>query len=325
MEASMEYKWTPLFGDWQFIDEQTDSGVFHGREVPYADSNQIQHPDGYANALALCDAPFAGGGSISVGVRFSSFENAPATNAGVVFWAGPSATSYLAAGFNLATTAMYAIRGWNGKSYIDYGPHAGTALNLRAQHDYQLKVSVAGSTVQLEADGIQILSINIPFQIPFGPIGVTAFAKHDVEFHNFAVSSSQRSKAFVIMQFTAPYNELHEHVIKPVCEELGINAERADDTFGPGVILQDVVRAMLASDVVIAEITPTNANVYYEVGYAHALKKPCILIAAKGTQLPFDVSGFRVLVYENTIDGKRRVEIGLRRHLEAIQSERKSL
>ena len=88
-----------------------------------------------------------------------------------------------------------------------------------------------------------------------------------------------------------------------------------------GIIILDIIRKMIACDVVIAEITPTHSNVYYEVGYAHALKKPCILIAEKGTALPFDVSPFRVLMYENTIDGKHQIEDGLRSHLTAIFAE----
>jgi nucleoside 2-deoxyribosyltransferase len=60
--------------------------------------------------------------------------------------------------------------------------------------------------------------------------------------------------------------------------------------------------------------------VYYEVGYAHALKKPTILIAESPTQLPFDVSPFRTLFYENSIAGKAKVESGLKQHLEAILS-----
>jgi hypothetical protein len=60
-------------------------------------------------------------------------------------------------------------------------------------------------------------------------------------------------------------------------------------------------------------ITPNNANVYFEVGYALALAKPTTLLARKGTSLPFDVAGFRVLFmktpsdYEDTIGGKSRV------------------
>lgn len=123
------------------------------------------------------------------------------------------------------------------------------------------------------------------------------------------------------MQFTAPYNELFSDVIVPICEELGLSAVRADETYGPGLIIADIAREIIEAKVIIAEITPANPNVYYELGYAHALNKPTILIAEKPTQLPFDVSPFRVLFYENSIGGKKKIEAGLRKHLEAIQKE----
>jgi hypothetical protein len=49
--------------------------------------------------------------------------------------------------------------------------------------------------------------------------------------------------------------------------------------------------------------------------------KPTILLAHKGTKLPFDVSPFRTLFYENSISGKQKVEIGLEKHLKASLSE----
>jgi len=58
------------------------------------------------------------------------------------------------------------------------------------------------------------------------------------------------------------------------------------------------------------------------LGYAHALGKPTILLAERGKgPLPFDISGYRVLFYENTIAGKKQVEEGLRKHLTAILRE----
>jgi hypothetical protein len=126
---------------------------------------------------------------------------------------------------------------------------------------------------------------------------------------------------FVVMQFTAPYNELYSDAIRPVCERLGLVAVRADEKFGPGVIIKDIERQINEAKVVIADITPANPNVYYEVGYAHALQKPTILIAEGPAQLPFDVSPFRTLFYENSIAGKAKVEAGLRAHLEAIQTQ----
>jgi nucleoside 2-deoxyribosyltransferase len=103
---------------------------------------------------------------------------------------------------------------------------------------------------------------------------------------------------------------LYIDVIKDVCEKLGVEAVRADDTYTKGMIITDIINQINESKLIIADITPTNANVYYEVGYAHALNKPTILMAEKGTRLPFDISPFRVLFYENSIIGKSKIEEG---------------
>jgi nucleoside 2-deoxyribosyltransferase len=85
------------------------------------------------------------------------------------------------------------------------------------------------------------------------------------------------------------------------------------------MILHDIAQGIVDAQIVIAEITPANQNVFYELGYAHALAKPTILLAERGKQpLPFDISGYRVLFYDNTIAGKKQVEDGLKKHLQAI-------
>ena len=61
-----------------------------------------------------------------------------------------------------------------------------------------------------------------------------------------------------------------------------------------------------------------NANVFFEVGYAHALSKPVILLARKGTPLPFDVRSFRVLFYEDSIGGKARLDDSLKRYVNEV-------
>ena len=73
------------------------------------------------------------------------------------------------------------------------------------------------------------------------------------------------------------------------------------------------------SEVVIAEISSSNANVFYELGYAHALDKPTVLLARRGEVLPFDVSGYRVIFYDDTIGGKSEVEATLDQHLANIK------
>ena len=120
------------------------------------------------------------------------------------------------------------------------------------------------------------------------------------------------------MQFSAPFTDVYLDVIKSTCKDFGIDAIRADEIYGPGVIVNDIVEQVLGAQLVIADISIENAKVYFEVGYALAKKKPLILLAKKGTSLPFDVSGFRVLFYEDSIGGKSKVQDGLRNHLRAL-------
>jgi len=69
-------------------------------------------------------------------------------------------------------------------------------------------------------------------------------------------------------------------------------------------------------------ISENCSNVFYEIGYAHALKKPTILLCDKALRdrLPFDVSGFRTIFYDNSIGGKRRVEEKLEVYLQNINN-----
>ena len=85
--------------------------------------------------------------------------------------------------------------------------------------------------------------------------------------------------------------------------------------------MDDIVRGIVEAKVVIAEITEPNQNVFYELGYAHALKKPTILLADRSKDLPFDISGYRCLFYDNTIGGKSKVQEELFKHLRAIMND----
>jgi hypothetical protein len=71
------------------------------------------------------------------------------------------------------------------------------------------------------------------------------------------------------LPYVGLYNEVIQQVVE--CEPFKLEARHAGETFGR-VILQDIVRGLEEARVVIAEITPANRNVFYELGYAHALK-----------------------------------------------------
>jgi nucleoside 2-deoxyribosyltransferase len=144
-----------------------------------------------------------------------------------------------------------------------------------------------------------------------------ATGSHEVAFTEFAVESAL-PRAFVAMHWAEPYDTFYREVIQNQAETAGYKVVRMDEQAGPGVIFQDIQREIEQAEIVIAEITPANPNVFYELGYAHALGKPTILLARREAKLPFDIQSFRVVFYNDTIGGKAEVERNLKKHLEAI-------
>ena len=128
-----------------------------------------------------------------------------------------------------------------------------------------------------------------------------------------------KPKVFIVMQFSDEYNTLYNEVIKPVTESFDLECIRADEFYTSSPIIKDIVDSIKESYIIIAEITPDNPNVFYEIGYAHAINKPTILLCDKKREkLPFDVSGFRTLFYDNSIGGKSKVERDLKKFIENI-------
>jgi hypothetical protein len=182
---------------------------------------------------------------------------------------------------------------------------------------HSLLVSVKGQSLDFEIDGVPIFRSQLPSPLIGEQLGVLALGNPGIRFEHVEVERAH-SRVFVVMHFDSPFDELYAEVIVPVCEELGLDARRADELKHPGVILHDIVNELVEAAVVVAEITPENPNAFYEVGYAHAIDKPTILLAQRGTDLPFDISGFRVIFYDDSIGGKPLVERELRSHLTSI-------
>ena len=194
----------------------------------------------------------------------------------------------------------------------------GNASQLDNETWYDVVVELRARNIALTVNGILVINRTLPY-IPSGAqTGLFARGDGEVQFEGFKVDGT-RPKAFVVMQFEETYDNLYKEVIRPVCEQSGFQVERADDVFRPGTILQDIINGLLDSDVVIAEVSPANPNVFYELGYAHALAKPTVLLARRGGELPFDISGYRVIFYDDTIGGKPQVEATLDKHLSNIK------
>lgn len=104
---------------------------------------------------------------------------------------------------------------------------------------------------------------------------------------------------FVMMPFADPLGGYYASVYKPAIEKAGLKAVRADDEiFATGKIIDQVWRGIHGAKVLVAELTTRNANVFYELGLAHALQKPVVLVSRNEEDVPFDIRHVRVIYYE---------------------------
>lgn len=184
---------------------------------------------------------------------------------------------------------------------------------------FDLKVCLSGSTATLYINNIQAINYIIPEPIINSNIGFWARSKSSITFSHFS-ALSEKPKAFIVSQFGSFYDILYEEVIKPLCMTLGYEPIRGDEYNSCTLILDDIIAALKNASIIIADITPDNPNVFYELGYAHAIHKPTILLCEKSIRekLPFDISGYRTIFYDNSIAGKSKIEEQLKKYLQTI-------
>lgn len=114
-----------------------------------------------------------------------------------------------------------------------------------------------------------------------------------------AASVSSDDTCFVMMPFAPPLGDYFAKIFEPAIEKAGLKAMRADnDIFGTGKIIDQIWNGINSAKVLIAELTSRNPNVYYELGLAHALKKPVVLVCANEQDVPFDLKHIRVIYYD---------------------------
>lgn len=130
-----------------------------------------------------------------------------------------------------------------------------------------------------------------------------------------AQQSQFRSDIFMVMPFREPYNAVYQTVIRPVAGGLNLSIRRGDEFASVrGVVMKEVWAAINGCRLIIADISEVNANVFYELGIAHTVGKPAILLtqAQSPEEVPFDVRHLRYISYRNTIEGGEKLAQDLR-------------
>jgi len=95
-------------------------------------------------------------------------------------------------------------------------------------------------------------------------------------------------------------DQLRKHVIKPPVESLGYFAIRADEISEPGLITNQIIQHIVDDPLVVADLTDSNPNVFYELALRHAIRKPLVQLVRTGDTLPFDVAGMRTICVDLT-------------------------
>ena len=129
---------------------------------------------------------------------------------------------------------------------------------------------------------------------------------------------------FVIMPFAEKLQPVYEDSIRPTVEAAGLRCERADEVRGTNTITWDIWERINRARFLIADLTDLNANVFYELGLAHALSKDVVLLTQSMEFVPFDLRGLRCICYDTTKRGADRLETQLAATIAALMQANRS-
>lgn len=204
----MTYNWVPALGEFEM---DADTVVFKGGTSKGVDGRPVPNIGNFISNQRF------GGGVLTAEIQFVSGVQDSACE--FILYYQPLIRAFITAG--LGAGALCSVRTFAGQ-WITLAV-VGDRAHLKPNRDYRLKATVAGSHVAVTLDGIDILAVNLPFPLPLGQAGLWCMGSADIRVAGFTVTP-ERPKAFIVMQFTPPYNELYTDVVKPVCEEMGLCA-----------------------------------------------------------------------------------------------------
>jgi hypothetical protein len=301
------YRWLSMIGKY----ENDGSKIkFIGEEIDGQNGERYLMIGNY-----ICDQSFTEG-KISAKVEFISVENDCSCDLILYYSNVNNELEMVTVGIDKNMYNLFEFKSIKGGKWTTYQA-CGNPNSLKSNQIYEIELEYIGSIVKFRVNGIEVINSRLPFSKPKSQVGLWNRGNSEIIIHEYSISSI-RPKAFVVMQFGEHYNDLYNDVIRPICTEFCFDVIRADDIYNNGMIVNDITNSLKEAKIIIADITPKNPNVYYEVGYAHALNKNTILLAEEGVELPFDVRPYRTIFYKNSISGKKMVEERLRMHLNEI-------
>jgi hypothetical protein len=103
---------------------------------------------------------------------------------------------------------------------------------------------------------------------------------------------------FVMMPFGSWFDRYYQEIYVPAIREAGYEPVRADELFHTGSVVEQIWEQIEKAVVLLADLTDKNPNVFYELGLAHAARKPVVFTSGKLEDVPFDLRHLRVIIYD---------------------------
>lgn len=125
-------------------------------------------------------------------------------------------------------------------------------------------------------------------------MGVDTNAKVDPEY------------VFVLMPFHPEFDKKYS-VIERAVRKLGFRCSRGDTNSVSSNIMSHILNEIFRAKLIIADVGTRNPNVFYELGIAHAIGKPVVMISESESQIPFDISSTRILFYNTSHELEKNI------------------
>lgn len=132
----------------------------------------------------------------------------------------------------------------------------------------------------------------------------------------------EQGTCFVVMPFSRDFTPVFRIIQKSLEDDLGFKCTRTDELLGGGNIIEDILRGIASSELIVVDVTGRNPNVYYELGIAH-MSKPVdkvVLLSRDIEAIPFDLRQYRHVVYARSPAGLRSLGKSLREAVASVSA-----
>jgi hypothetical protein len=128
---------------------------------------------------------------------------------------------------------------------------------------------------------------------------------------------------FVVMPFAKQFDPVFTVMKSVLSEEMGMSCTRTDELLGGGNIIEDILREIATSELIIVDVTGKNPNVFYELGITHMCKamEKVLLLSQEVDSIPFDLRPFRHIIYSPTAKGLKALSIALKEATNAVSQK----